>query len=287
MTPPTSLENPASTSNQRVVAFHDLPSPKQLLDDVPLGEELANDVEVARRAIADVIANEDDRLLVVVGPCSVHDPEAAVDYARRLKAVADELSEDLLVVMRVYFEKPRTTVGWKGLINDPHMDGSFEILDGLRMARELLIEVLQVGLPVGAEFLEPNSPQYIADAVAWGAIGARTTESQVHRQLASGLSMPIGFKNGTDGNVQVAVDSLVIVLLLVVILLIGVDLTRRMKRMRRRRAFAEEHGMDPFDIEGIDRAMADHESSGGLDGEAIVEDRFSGEPELRERRSKD
>ena len=139
MTPPTSLENPASTSNQRVVAFHDLPSPKQLLDDVPLGEELANDVEVARRAIADVIANEDDRLLVVVGPCSVHDPEAAVDYARRLKAVADELSEDLLVVMRVYFEKPRTTVGWKGLINDPHMDGSFEILDGLRMARELLI----------------------------------------------------------------------------------------------------------------------------------------------------
>ena len=209
MTPPTSLENPASTSNQRVVAFHDLPSPKQLLDDVPLGEELANDVEVARRAIADVIANEDDRLLVVVGPCSVHDPEAAVDYARRLKAVADELSEDLLVVMRVYFEKPRTTVGWKGLINDPHMDGSFEILDGLRMARELLIEVLQVGLPVGAEFLEPNSPQYIADAVAWGAIGARTTESQVHRQLASGLSMPIGFKNGTDGNVQVAVDSLV------------------------------------------------------------------------------
>lgn len=209
MTPPTSLENPASTSNQRVVAFHDLPSPRQLLSDVPLGEKLANDVEDARRAIADVIANEDDRLLVVVGPCSVHDPEAAVDYARRLKVVADELKDDLLVVMRVYFEKPRTTVGWKGLINDPHMDGSFAILDGLRMARELLIEVLEIGLPVGAEFLEPNSPQYIADAVAWGAIGARTTESQVHRQLASGLSMPIGFKNGTDGNVQVAVDSLV------------------------------------------------------------------------------
>mgnify|MGYP001159192632 FL=1 len=209
MTPPTSLENPASTSNQRVVAFHDLPTPRELIAQVPLGEGQASAVEKARRDIANVIANEDDRLLVVVGPCSVHDPEAAVDYARRLKAVADELAEDLLVVMRVYFEKPRTTVGWKGLINDPHMDGSYDILGGLRMAREVLIEVLNLGLPVGAEFLEPNSPQYIADAVAWGAIGARTTESQVHRQLASGMSMPIGFKNGTDGNVQVAVDSLV------------------------------------------------------------------------------
>lgn len=175
----------------------------------PLTPNLVNEVEQSRLDIARVIAREDDRLLVVVGPCSIHDPEAAIDYARRLKATADELDEDLLVVMRVYFEKPRTTVGWKGLINDPDLDSSYKINKGLHMAREVLIEVLRTGLPAGAEFLEPNSPQYIADAVSWGAIGARTTESQVHRQLASGLSMPIGFKNGTDGNVQVAVDSLV------------------------------------------------------------------------------
>lgn len=175
----------------------------------PLTPNLVNEVEQSRLDIARVIAREDDRLLVVVGPCSIHDPEAAIDYARRLRATADELDEDLLVVMRVYFEKPRTTVGWKGLINDPDLDSSYKINKGLHMAREVLIEVLRTGLPAGAEFLEPNSPQYIADAVSWGAIGARTTESQVHRQLASGLSMPIGFKNGTDGNVQVAVDSLV------------------------------------------------------------------------------
>lgn len=209
MTPPTSLPTPASTANRRVVAFHDLPSPRQLLDEVPLSTVLADQVERSRHEIARVIAGEDDRLLVVVGPCSVHDPEAAIDYAKKLKAVADELDKDLLVVMRVYFEKPRTTVGWKGLINDPDLDGSYQINKGLKLARGVLIDVLRVGLPVGAEFLEPNSPQYIADAVSWGAIGARTTESQVHRQLASGLSMPIGFKNGTDGNVQVAVDSLV------------------------------------------------------------------------------
>lgn len=209
MTPPTSLESPASTANRRVVAFHDLPSPEQMLAELPLPESAMAQVEESRRDIARVIAGEDDRLVVVVGPCSVHDPEAALDYARQLKAVADELSDDLLVVMRVYFEKPRTTVGWKGLINDPDLDGSYKINKGLRMAREVLLDVLNIGLPVGAEFLEPNSPQYIADAVSWGAIGARTTESQVHRQLASGLSMPIGFKNGTDGNVQVAVDSLV------------------------------------------------------------------------------
>ncbi|MEJ5920106.1 3-deoxy-7-phosphoheptulonate synthase [Corynebacterium sp. H78] len=209
MTPPTSLESPASTSNRRVVAFHDLPSPGSLLSDVPMNDELEAMVEESRRKIADVIAREDDRLLVVVGPCSVHDPEAALDYARRLKKLSDSLSDDLLIVMRVYFEKPRTTVGWKGLINDPDLDSSYHITKGLTMARKLLIDILNVGLPVGAEFLEPNSPQYIADAVSWGAIGARTTESQVHRQLASGMSMPIGFKNGTDGNVQVAVDSLV------------------------------------------------------------------------------
>ena len=209
MTPPTSLEAPASTANRRVVAFHDLPSPEEVMAKQPLTPNLVNEVEQSRLDVARVIAREDDRLLVVVGPCSIHDPEAAIDYARRLKATADELDEDLLVVMRVYFEKPRTTVGWKGLINDPDLDSSFKINKGLHMAREVLIEVLRTGLPAGAEFLEPNSPQYISDAVSWGAIGARTTESQVHRQLASGLSVPIGFKNGTDGNVQVAVDSLV------------------------------------------------------------------------------
>ena len=144
--------------------------------------------------------------MVVVGPCSVHDPVAALDYASRLAKVADELGDRLKIVMRVYFEKPRTTIGWKGLINDPGMDGTFDVSRGLRIARQLLLDIIDIGLPVGCEFLEPTSPQYIADAVAWGAIGARTTESQVHRQLASGLSMPVGFKNGTDGNIQVAVD---------------------------------------------------------------------------------
>lgn len=209
MTPPISLDAPASTANRRVVAFHDLPSPEQVMSKQPLSPEQFAAVEASRLDIARIVAREDDRLLVVVGPCSIHDPEAAIDYARRLKVVADELSDDLMVVMRVYFEKPRTTIGWKGLINDPDLDGSFKIIKGLHMAREVLTEVLRTGLPAGAEFLEPNSPQYISDAVSWGAIGARTTESQVHRQLASGLSMPIGFKNGTDGNVQVAVDSLV------------------------------------------------------------------------------
>lgn len=208
MSAPTSLANPASTSNRRVSAFHDLPSPTQLLADIPLSPKMATKVEDTRQQIADVISNDDDRLLVVVGPCSVHDPVAAMEYANRLAPLADRLSQDLLIVMRVYFEKPRTTVGWKGLINDPDLNNTFDMVKGLQVARRLLIDVLNTGLPVGCEFLEPNSPQYIADAVAWGAIGARTTESQVHRQLASGLSMPIGFKNGTDGNIQVAVDSL-------------------------------------------------------------------------------
>lgn len=208
MAPPTSLANPASTSNRRVIGFHELPAPTALRAEIPLPERLAERVEAARGAVAGILAGEDDRLLVVVGPCSVHDPAAALDYARRLRPLADELAGELLVVMRVYFEKPRTTVGWKGLINDPRMDGSCRVVEGLHLARRLLVDGLAEGLPVGCEFLEPNSPQYIADAVAWGAIGARTTESQVHRQLASGLSMPIGFKNGTDGNVQVAVDSL-------------------------------------------------------------------------------
>ena len=160
-----------------------------------------------REEVAAVLDRDDDRLLVVAGPCSVHDPEAALDYANRLAAAAADLGDDLLVAMRVYFEKPRTTVGWKGLINDPHLDGSGDVNTGLRIARELLLDVLDVGLLVGCEFLDPITPQYIADAVAWGAIGARTSESQTHRQLGSGLSMPIGFKNRTDGNVQVAVDA--------------------------------------------------------------------------------
>lgn len=161
-----------------------------------------------RRATAQVLDRVDDRLLVVVGPCSVHDPAAALEYAHRLRTAADRLSEDLLVVMRVYFEKPRSTVGWKGLINDPGLDGSGDVNSGLRLARALLLDVVRLGLPVGCEFLDPITPQYIADTVAWGAIGARTVESQVHRQLASGLSMPIGMKNRPDGSIATAVDAI-------------------------------------------------------------------------------
>ena len=160
-------------------------------------------------AIADVLHGRDDRLVVVVGPCSIHDHDQAIEYGRRLKAVADELQSELLVVMRTYFEKPRTTVGWKGYINDPHIDGSFAINEGLERARRLLLELTALGLPTGTEFLDLLSPQFISDLVAWGAIGARTTESQSHRQLASGLSCPVGFKNGTDGGVRVAVDAIV------------------------------------------------------------------------------
>lgn len=196
----------APTDDRRVVAFHPLPTPRELRGEFPLGDMAIEVVETGRRGAADILAGRDDRLLVVVGPCSVHDPEAALDYARRLAALDSELSDRLHIIMRVYFEKPRTTVGWKGLINDPGMDETYDIPRGLRVARKLLTDVLALGLPVGCEFLEPNSPQYIADAVSWGAIGARTTESQVHRQLASGVSMPIGFKNATDGRVGVALD---------------------------------------------------------------------------------
>ena len=195
-----------ATSDRRIRSFSEIPSPHDVLTEFPLGARRAERVARDRDEIADILAGRDDRLLVVVGPCSVHDPEAALDYAGRLATVAEELKDRLKVVMRVYFEKPRTTIGWKGLINDPGMDNTFDVTRGLRTARQLLLDVIDIGLPVGCEFLEPTSPQYIADAVAWGAIGARTTESQVHRQLASGLSMPVGFKNGTDGNIQVAVD---------------------------------------------------------------------------------
>jgi 3-deoxy-7-phosphoheptulonate synthase len=195
-----------STSDRRIVSFRPVPAPEQIRTELPLTRSGADAVQRHRDEIADILAGRDDRLLIIVGPCSVHDPVAALDYARRLGSLAEAYADRLKIVMRVYFEKPRTTVGWKGLINDPGMDGSYDVERGLRTARALLLDVGALGLAVGCEFLEPTSPQYIADTISWGAIGARTTESQVHRQLASGLSMPVGFKNGTDGNVQVAVD---------------------------------------------------------------------------------
>jgi 3-deoxy-7-phosphoheptulonate synthase len=195
------------TNDLRVASFEPLVPPGELLDEMPLGEAGAQLVDRTRQNVRDVLAGIDDRLLVVVGPCSAHDPVAALDYARRLAAVARRYSTELCLVMRVYFEKPRTTMGWKGLINDPGLDGTYDVQRGLRTARQLLLDILDLGVPVGCEFLEPTSPQYIADAVTLGASGARTTESQVHRQLASAVSMPIGFKNTTDGSVQEAIDA--------------------------------------------------------------------------------
>ncbi len=192
----------------RIKAMKELAPPAHVLREFPATPKSAATTFEARSAIHRILFGADDRLLVVIGPCSIHDYEAALDYARRLKAEAGRLQDDLLIVMRVYFEKPRTTVGWKGLINDPHLDGSFAINEGLRLARQLLWEVNELGLPAGTEFLDMITPQYIADLISWGAIGARTTESQVHRELASGLSCPVGFKNGTDGNVRIAVDAI-------------------------------------------------------------------------------
>jgi 3-deoxy-7-phosphoheptulonate synthase len=189
------------------VSYEPLISPAALLDELPLGEEAAVSVKRSRDEVRAVLDGCDDRLLVIAGPCSVHDATAALDYAGRLAALGDRHHDDLLVVMRVYFEKPRTVTGWKGLINDPGMDGRHDVHRGLRVARQLLLEIVTLGLPVGCEWLDPVTPQYISDTVTWGAIGARTTESQIHRQLASGLSMPVGFKNGTDGDIQVAVDA--------------------------------------------------------------------------------
>jgi 3-deoxy-7-phosphoheptulonate synthase len=193
--------------DQRIAQVVPLVTPALMMHELPLLADGAEEVLRGRAEIADILDRDDDRLIVVVGPCSVHDVDAALEYAQRLSAAAQERSEDLCVAMRVYFEKPRTTTGWKGMINDPHLDGSGDVNTGLRMARSLLLEVVALGLPVGCEFLDPITPQYISDIVAWGAIGARTTESQIHRQLGSGLSMPVGFKNRTDGNVQVAVDA--------------------------------------------------------------------------------
>jgi 3-deoxy-7-phosphoheptulonate synthase len=196
------------TSNLRIKGIRPLISPAILMEQLPLTSERATLVQQSRRATSRILAGEDDRLLVVVGPCSIHDAGAALDYAGRLASIAPELSNDLLLVLRVYFEKPRTTVGWKGLVNDPRGDGSYAVNEGLRIARGLLLEVLDLGLPAGCEFLDPITPQFIADAVTWAAIGARTTESQVHRNLASGLSMPVGFKNGTSGDIQIAIDAM-------------------------------------------------------------------------------
>jgi 3-deoxy-7-phosphoheptulonate synthase len=193
--------------DRRIERVVELISPAEILEDLPLTEERQDAVLGHRDEVKGILDREDDRLLVVVGPCSVHDVDAGLEYAERLSARAKELSEDLCVAMRVYFEKPRTTTGWKGLINDPHLDGSRDVNRGLHMARSLLLEVLDLGLPIGCEFLDPITPQYISDVVAWGAIGARTTESQTHRQLASGLSMPVGFKNGTSGSIKLAVDA--------------------------------------------------------------------------------
>ncbi|MEA2212603.1 MAG: 3-deoxy-7-phosphoheptulonate synthase [Solirubrobacteraceae bacterium] len=193
--------------DRRIERLVPLAAPRQLIEELPLTESQAEVLVRGRDEVQAVLEGLDDRLLVVVGPCSVHDVDATREYAERLSEQAARLAPELCVAMRVYFEKPRTTVGWKGLINDPHLDGSSDVNTGLRMARRLLLEVLALDLPVGCEFLDPITPQYISDVVSWGAIGARTVESQIHRQLGSGLSMPVGFKNRSDGNVQVAVDA--------------------------------------------------------------------------------
>jgi 3-deoxy-7-phosphoheptulonate synthase len=195
------------TDDLRIRSRQPLASPKVVLAEVPASERASQVVADSRREVSRILQGQDDRLLVVVGPCSIHDPEAASEYADKLLPEARRHAADLLVVMRVYFEKPRTTVGWKGLINDPSIDGSFAINDGVRLARRVLLGIADRGLPTATEFLDPITPQYLADLVSYGAIGARTTESQIHRELASGLSMPVGFKNGTDGSVQVAVDA--------------------------------------------------------------------------------
>ncbi|HEX3134060.1 MAG TPA: 3-deoxy-7-phosphoheptulonate synthase, partial [Planctomycetota bacterium] len=196
------------TDDVRIEKLKPLLPPAILMEELLVSECASTIVALARQAVARILRGEDDRLVVVMGPCSVHDLEAAEEYAAKLKVLAQEVDKDLYIVMRVYFEKPRTTVGWKGLINDPHLDGSFAINEGLRKGRRLLRDLAEMGMPAGCEFLDPITPQFFADLVSWGAIGARTTESQVHRELASGLSVPVGFKNGTDGNLQIAFDAI-------------------------------------------------------------------------------
>jgi 3-deoxy-7-phosphoheptulonate synthase len=196
------------TDNLRIENIREVSIPAEVRAEYPITEAAARTVYEARQAVHDILSHQDDRLLIIIGPCSIHDPQAALEYAQRLLKVRQRLTNDLLIVMRVYFEKPRTTVGWKGLINDPNLDNSFEINKGLRLARKLLLDLSEMGLPAATEFLDLITPQYFSDLIAWGAIGARTTESQAHRELASGMSCPIGFKNGTDGTVQIAVDAI-------------------------------------------------------------------------------
>src|ERR1700744_1120589 len=227
--------------DQRIERLVPLITPQELFDELPLDDDRVEVLLNGRAAAHAVLDGDDDRLMVVVGPCSVHDFDPAREYAERLSAEAKRLGEDLLIVMRVYFEKPRTTIGWKGLINDPHLDGSGDVNTGLRLARRLLLDVLGSGIPVGCEFLDPITPQYISDLVAWGAIGARTTESQIHRQLGSGLSMPVGFKNRNPGNVQVAVDAV--------------------------RAAAARHAFAGIDDNGV---PAIHHTTGNPDGHVIL-----------------
>ena len=206
---PSSVEKTSQTDDQRIKDITVLPPPEHLIRFFPIQDTPVEKlITQTRKSVQNIMHGKDDRLLVVIGPCSIHDPAAAIDYARRLKPLRDQYADTLEVVMRVYFEKPRTTVGWKGLINDPYLDESYRIDEGLRIARQLLIEINRLGLPAGSEFLDVISPQYIGDLISWGAIGARTTESQVHRELASGISAPIGFKNGTDGNIKIATDAI-------------------------------------------------------------------------------
>ncbi|MES2184628.1 MAG: 3-deoxy-7-phosphoheptulonate synthase [Pseudomonadota bacterium] len=207
--PANTGEKTSRTDDERIKDVTVLPPPEHLIRFFPIrGTPVESLISTTRRRIHDIMTGTDDRLLVIVGPCSIHDPKAALEYAARLKAERDKHADTLEIVMRVYFEKPRTTVGWKGLINDPYLDESFRIDEGLRIARQLLIDINRLGLPAGSEFLDVISPQYIGDLISWGAIGARTTESQVHRELASGISAPIGFKNGTDGNIRIATDAI-------------------------------------------------------------------------------
>lgn len=200
--------NKIKTDDTRIISMQEIISPEQLHQQLPITDSAAETTATAREAIHKTLHGQDDRLLVVIGPCSIHDTKAALDYATRLKPYIDSLSEDLIIVMRVYFEKPRTTVGWKGLINDPDLDESFDINKGVHLARELLLNLNTQGVPAATEYLDLITPQYVSDLIAWGAIGARTTESQTHRELSSGLSCPVGFKNGTDGTIKVAIDAI-------------------------------------------------------------------------------
>lgn len=202
------MQSNYKTDDLRIIGMQEVIAPDQCHAEMPITDAAAQTACTTREAIHQILAKKDDRLLVVVGPCSIHDPQAAIEYAKKLKVLKDELQDDLLIVMRVYFEKPRTTVGWKGLINDPDLNSSFDVNKGLRVARRLLLDLAELGIPAATEYLDLITPQYFADLIAWGAIGARTTESQVHRELASGLSCPVGFKNATDGGIKIAIDAI-------------------------------------------------------------------------------